>query len=226
MTARALVVQHVAAEGPGRFAEWLPANGVALETVHPYAGDELPEAIAADALIVMGGPMSAYDDNNAPWLPAVRGLLASAVSDGVPALGVCLGAQLLAVAAGGTVERGAHGPEIGLGEVEVNTADQLLDAGSIPVVQWHYDTVTQLPPGAELLASSRLYPVQAFRVGTAAWGLQYHVEAAPDLIAQWARAEHRDEDGIVAPLRAVDAEIATAGAALACRFAEVIRSRQ
>jgi GMP synthase (glutamine-hydrolysing) len=225
LTLRALVVQHVAAEGPGRFAEWLPAHGVDIETAHPYDGEPLPSTIDADALIVMGGPMGAYDDHKAAWLPAVRGLLSSAVANGVPALGVCLGAQLLAVASGGKVERGAQGPEIGLGQVDVTTADRLLDAGRVPVVQWHYDTVTELPPDAELLASSAAYPVQAFRVGTCAWGLQYHVEAAPELVAQWVRAEHRDEVAIVAPLRTRDEEIARAGEAVARRFAAVVVER-
>jgi GMP synthase-like glutamine amidotransferase len=223
--ARALVVQHTATEGPGRFAEWLPGYGIDLSTVHPYAGEALPSALDADALIVMGGPMGAYDDDTAPWLPAVRGLLVAAVADGVPALGICLGAQLLAVATGGRVERGGHGPEIGLGEIEVHTPDTLLESGSLPVVQWHYDTVTEPPPGAELLASSATYPVQAFRVGQCAWGLQYHVEASPDLVAEWARAERRDEGPIVAPLRAADGAIAAAGDEFARRFAAIVKER-
>jgi GMP synthase (glutamine-hydrolysing) len=220
----ALVVQHVDVEGPGRFAEWLPALGVELRTIHPYAGDPVPQSIDADALIVMGGPMGAYDDAAAPWLPAVRGLLAAATRDGVPALGICLGAQLLAVATGGRVERGANGPEIGLGEVVVAASDQLFEAGSIPVVQWHYDTVTELPPEATLLASSASYPVQAFRVGARAWGLQFHVEAAPELVADWARAERRDVEELAAPLIAADAEVAAAGKAIATRFAGLVIS--
>jgi GMP synthase-like glutamine amidotransferase len=213
-------------EGPGRFAEWLPAHGVSIEIVHPYAGDALPAELDADALIVMGGPMGAYDDETAPWLPAVRDLLATAATTHVPALGVCLGAQLLAVATGGRVERGSNGPEIGLGEVDIHHPDRLLAGGRTPVVQWHYDTVTELPPDAELLASSAAYPVQAFRVGECVWGLQYHVEAAPDLIATWARAEHRDESAIVGPLRAADTAIAAAGESVAGRFAEIVRARR
>ena len=223
---RALVVQHVATEGPGRLAEWLPACGVDLEVIHPYAGDAVPSAFDAEALIVMGGPMGAYDDRTVAWLPATRALLADAAINGVPALGVCLGAQLLAVAAGGRVEKGAHGPEIGLGEVTVVAPDRLLDAGPMPVTQWHYDTETELPPGAVLLASSEAYPVQAFRVGECAWGLQFHLEAAPDLVAGWARAEHRDEAEIVNPLVKADAAIAKVGRSVASRFAEVIHSRQ
>jgi GMP synthase-like glutamine amidotransferase len=223
--ARALVVQHTASEGPGRLSEWLPSYGVELKAIHPYAGDALPSVLDADALIVMGGPMGAYDDEKAPWLPSVRGLLASAAADGVPALGVCLGAQLLAVATGGRVERGGNGPEIGLAAVDVHVADALLDIGEVPVVQWHYDTVTELPPGAQLLASSASYPVQAFRIGTSAWGFQYHLEASPDLVAEWARAEHRDEAAVVDPLRAADVSIVSAGEHVARRFAAIVNER-
>ncbi|HEX3707604.1 MAG TPA: type 1 glutamine amidotransferase [Mycobacteriales bacterium] len=218
----ALVVQHVPIEDPGRFSQWLPARGVDLRTIHPYAGDVVPSRLDADALIVMGGGMGAYDDEAAPWLPAVRDLLAAAARDAVPTLGVCLGAQLLAVATGGRVGRGVNGPEIGLGEVAVNAPDRLLDAGSLPVVQWHYDTVTELPPGATLLASSEAYPVQAFRVGPSAWGLQFHIEATPELVGKWAELEHRDVAQIVNPLAAADSIVAAAGEAIAARFASLV----
>ena len=141
---------------------------------------------------------------------------------GVPTLGVCLGAQLLAVATGGKVERGAAGPESGLGTVEVSSPDVLFDAGEMPVVQWHYDTVVELPPGATLLASSAVYPVQAFQVGEVAWGLQFHVEATPDLVAEWARAEGQDLDEIVGPVAAADEGIALAGEHITRRFAALL----
>ncbi len=218
----ALVVQHVAHEDPGRLADWLPAYGVELDVRHPYAAVPLPSTVDADALIVMGGPMGANDDDVVSWLPATKALLADAVARGVPTLGVCLGAQLLAVATGGRVERGAHGPEIGLGEVSGDGRDSLLVGGTFPVVQWHYDTVTELPDGATLLASSERYPVQAFRVGKAAWGLQFHVEAAPALVASWAAAEDRDVEEIVAPVRSADRVIARVGEELSKRFAAVV----
>lgn len=223
--ANALVIQHSAGEGPGRLAEWLPGCGVELRTLHPYAGDELPSRLEADALIVMGGPMGAYDDETSPWLPATKALIAAAVDSGVPTLGVCLGAQLLAVATGGRVERGMHGPEIGLDEVSSSGTDSVLLGGPFPVVQWHYDTVTVLPPLATLLASSATYPVQAFRVGDTAWGLQFHLEAAPDLVASWAAEEGRDVDEIVEPIKAADAVIARIGEELAKRFAAVVKER-
>src|SRR5436305_9355200 len=148
--ARALVVQHTAHEGLGNLLQWLPAAGLDVHPIHPYLGHRVPPSVEGDALIVLGGPMGAYDDEVAPWLPATRALLATAIDDGVPTLGICLGAQLLAVAAGGEVLRGMAGPELGFGEVSVAMSDGLLEAGTLPVVQWHHDTVTRLPEGAEL----------------------------------------------------------------------------
>jgi GMP synthase (glutamine-hydrolysing) len=219
--ARALIVQHTAHEGLGRLLEWLPAAGLDVHPIHPYLGHRVPPSVEGDALIVLGGPMGAYDDQVAPWLPATRALLATAIDDGVPTLGICLGAQLLAVAAGGEVLRGAAGPELGFGEVSVPVGDELLMAGTMPVVQWHYDAVTRLPAGAQLLASSDLYEVQAFRVGEVAWGLQFHVEATVDMVRDWAAV-----DGV--PVEVADAvkfqeqALEMAGAGLAERFARII----
>jgi GMP synthase-like glutamine amidotransferase len=144
-------------------------------------------------------------------------------------MGICLGAQLLAAATGGYVERGADGPEFGVGTVTVSQPDELLVAGSMPVVQWHFDAITQLPPGAELLASSDLYEVQAFRVGEVAWGLQFHVEATPAMVVEWAnndadavRETGRDPETVATEVRFAEAALVAAGEALAQRFAKLV----
>jgi GMP synthase (glutamine-hydrolysing) len=219
--ARVHVVQHTATEGLGQLAEWLPAIGVDVHPTHPYLGNRVPPSVEGDALIVLGGPMNAYDDEAAPWLPSVRTLLASAVDDGVPTIGICLGAQLLAVVAGGTVERGLAGPEIGLGEVNVPTGDELLSPGVMPVVQWHYDTITDLPSSVEVLASSALYPVQAFRVGEVAWGLQFHIEASTEMVRGWAIDEGFDP-ALSEPISFAAGRLAEVGEAIARRFAAII----
>src|SRR5579884_1977348 len=176
--ARVLVVQHTAGEGLGHLFTWLPAAGLDVHPIHPYLGHRVPTVVEGDALIVLGGPMSAYDDTAAPWLPGVRDLLAVAVEDGVPTLGVCLGAQLLAVACGGRVDSpAAAGPEYGLGEVMVRADDDLFRPGPMPVVQWHADAVSVLPDGGLVCASSDRFPYQAFCIGDAAWGMQFHIEA-------------------------------------------------
>src|SRR5205823_15043933 len=84
--ARALVVQHTAHEGLGNLLQWLPAAGLDVHPIHPYLGHRVPPSVEGDALIVLGGPMGANDDADAPWLPATRALLATAVDDGVPTL--------------------------------------------------------------------------------------------------------------------------------------------
>jgi GMP synthase (glutamine-hydrolysing) len=219
--ARVHVVQHTTTEGLGRLADWLLAIGVDVHQTHPYLGNRVPPSVEGDALIVLGGPMGAYDDEVAPWLPSVRQLMLSAIDDGVPTLGICLGAQLLAVAAGGRVERGKAGPEIGLGEVLVTTGDDLLTAGPMPVVQWHYDAVTELPDNAEVLASNPAYPIQAFRVGEVAWGLQFHIEADADMVRTWAIDESMDP-ALAEPVAFSAARLTEVGEAIAHKFAAII----
>jgi GMP synthase-like glutamine amidotransferase len=214
------VVQHTATEGLGQLAEWLPGIGVDVHPTHPYLGNRVPPSVEGDALIVLGGPMGAYDDDAAPWLPSVRELLASAVDDGVPTIGICLGAQLLAVAAGGAVERGSQ-PEIGLGEITVTASDLLLEKGPTPVVQWHYDGVTRLPDTAEVLAISELYPIQAFRVGEVAWGLQFHVEADAEMVRTWAVDEGMDPS-LADPVTDAATRLSRVGEQIASRFAAII----
>ena len=228
--ARALIVQHTPSEGLGWLQEWLPDAGVHVHPIHPYLGHRVPPSVEGDALVILGGPMGATDDDVAPWLPAVRSLLATAVDDGVPTLGICLGAQMLATVAGGEVARGSAGPELGYGEVEVSASDELLTAGSLPVVQWHYDTVTQLPEGAALLASSDRYAVQAFRVGDVAWGLQFHIEATLPMVSEWATSDAeqirtllcRTPEDVVGGVADAQPRLLAAGEQLARRFAAVI----
>lgn len=219
---RALVVQHSAVEGVGRFAEWLPEAGVELRVVRPYEGQALPVTVTDDALIVMGGPMGAHDDADVAWLSATKALLADAVERGVPTLGVCLGAQLLAVATGGDVQRGDAGPELGLDTVDIAVADRLFEPATIPVVQWHNDTVVRLPADATLLGSSERYAIQAFRVGECAWGMQFHVEATAAMVAEWARAERMAHAGLAGPVAESEGRLGVVGQQLARRFAALI----
>lgn len=188
----ALVITHSPSEGVGNVGTWLEGSGVELAVVEPWNGDELPADVTAyDALVVMGGPQQAYDDGSAPWLRHTKELIRQAVGAGLPTLGICLGAQLLAEAAGGRVVPGEEGPELGaklVAKRDVAGKDPLFwDLPLSPiVVQWHWDVIRDLPPNATLLMSSTTYPNQAFRVGERAWGLQFHVEAPAEMISHWA----------------------------------------
>lgn len=221
-----VVIEHEPGCPPDRFAGWL--DGVTVQLVRPYAGDAMPAAVDA-GLLVLGGQMSAYDDEVAPWLPAVRNLVATAVAADVPMLGICLGAQLLAVACGGKVEvAAAPGRESGVIDVRWRpeaAADPLV-AGlpdPFPGPSMHADAVVDLPAGATWLASSGTYPYQAFRVGQAAWGVQFHPEVSLPTFRSWADGHPEvDTESVVGQLRARDAEVAAAGQALASRFAAVV----
>ncbi|WP_203432963.1 type 1 glutamine amidotransferase [Jiangella asiatica] len=225
------VVEHEPGCPLDRFGPWLAGAGVELRMHRPYAGEPLPPSPGGAGLIVLGGQMSAYDDGVAPWLPAVRSLLAAAVDAGTPTLGICLGAQLLAVACGGTVDvAAAAGRESGVVTVSwlpPATTDPLVSGlpAPFPGPSMHADAVTGLPPDAVWLGSSPMYPHQAFRVGAAAWGVQFHPEVSLPTFTGWAR-ELPDVDvaAVTAELEARDPEVAAAGRALAERFAQVAQS--
>jgi GMP synthase-like glutamine amidotransferase len=190
---RILVLQPDELDPPGRLGEWLLQAGAQIEVVRP-ADALLPADLDAyRGIVCLGGSMSATDDRDHPWLVAVRRLLASAVTAHLPVLGVCLGAHLLAMAAGGRVERGEAGPEVGpllVAKRDAAWRDPLFaDLPFMPdVLQFHSDTIARLPPNAELLAAGIRYQNQAFRVGPAAYGIQFHIETTPELVLAWARS--------------------------------------
>jgi GMP synthase-like glutamine amidotransferase len=184
-----VVIQHVAHEGPGSVAQAVARSGRALQVVRVHAGDPVPAADAVSdmaGLVVLGGPMSVHDD--LPWLAEERALVRAAAATGLPVLGICLGAQQLALALGGEVRRGPA-PEWGVGEVHLTAAavgDAVFGAAPspLPCVHWHGDTFS-LPPGAVHLARSDAYENQAFRVGPRSYGLQFHVEVTAALAGHW-----------------------------------------
>ena len=174
---RVLVVQHEPFEGPGTLAEAL--RGCELRMVRTFAGDPVPESLAEDALVVLGGSMGVYEADRYPYLEDEMRLLRAAVTDGRPVLGICLGSQLLAAALGGSVAK-ARRKEIGWFQVDLlpeGRDDALLDGApvSFSAFHWHGDAFT-LPAGAVPLAASAMTPLQAFRKGARAWGIQFHLE--------------------------------------------------
>jgi GMP synthase (glutamine-hydrolysing) len=232
---RVLVVQHEAGTGAGWVGEWLAADGLALEVCHPYAGEALAEATSYDGVVVLGGAMAPDADESCPWLPAVRQLMAEAVAASVPQLGICLGAQLLALACGGAVRRGVRGPELGVLDLDVHPGagtDPVFAglASPAPVLQWHWEEIWALPAGATLLAGSRAYEHQVFRVGTCAWGVQGHPEVTTRIAAEWARedspllaAAGRAPNELVAEVGVHEAALVRTWRPVAQAFATVVR---
>jgi GMP synthase (glutamine-hydrolysing) len=184
-----VAIQHVPYETPGLIAQAASARGLQLRPCHPYRGESLPSWEELDGLVVMGGPMGVHDTAAHPHLAPESELIAALVRAGRPVLGVCLGAQLLAHALGASVYQGERA-EIGCGAVSLTDAggeDAVLGsvgAATLPVMHWHRDTF-ELPADASLLASSELFPHQAFRVGERAYGLQFHVEVDRALAEEW-----------------------------------------
>ena len=234
--ARLLVVVPSETDPPARLGEWLRDAGLELDERHLGAGDELPADLTQhDGLLVLGGPQSAVE--GFPELDPVRDLLRRAIEDDVPTLGVCLGGQLLAQAGGGAVRVAVDGPEVGAALVaKRDSADADPVFGPLPlspdVLQWHHDEISQLPPGATLLASSPVYANQAFRVGRSVYGLQFHVETTPERVRSWAEEDPEgvaatpfDVDTLCARFDAVADDLAEVWRAFAARFAELVRSR-
>lgn len=225
---RITVIEHEAGAGLGYFADWL---GVPCEIVRPYLGEAVPER-AADGLIVLGGAPSAWDDEGAPWLPATRDLLRRSVEAGTPTLGICLGAQLMTIACGGTVERGTEGREVGarlVTPLPAAAGDRLFRGiGPAVAVQGHQDVMTVLPAGAVLLATSEQYPHQAYRLGSSAWAVQFHPEATPEIFIGWTAADdflaadgYVAED-VIAEVKAAEERMIAAWRPLTEAFADVV----
>ncbi|WFB09682.1 type 1 glutamine amidotransferase [Streptomyces sp. LX-29] len=200
-----LILQHVEVEKPGMILDALAGCDVEVDirnllTTAPGApAGELPAAAELAGLVVMGGPMNADDTAAHPGLARERELLADAVAAGVPTLGVCLGAQLLARSQDMKVLPGAalgQGPEIGWAPLhDVDRRDPVVGplADAPGVLHWHGDRIVLDGPA---LARTETTSCQAFRVGPAAWGLQFHLEVTPALLDEWLA-----EPGFVAEAR-------------------------
>ena len=192
--ASVLVFQHVATEGLGIIDKALKQKRVAADFIKIFKGERIPNNIHGyDGLIVLGGPMGVYEEDIYPFIKDAVLLIKSALKNDVPILGICLGSQLLAKAAGADVYKGKK-KEIGWYKV------QLTDEGKrdglfiglpdeFTVFQWHGDTFDM---GADLksdpsscLASSELFPHQIIKVGKNAYGLQFHLEVTEEMIREW-----------------------------------------
>lgn len=195
-----LVFQHIGCEAPGIFLDLLEKQERPVETVRLYDGDRAPEDLSPfSGLLVMGGPMSVNDEADYPWLRAEDRLLKEALALDFPTLGICLGSQLIAKAAGGTIRQGPR-KEIGWYPVRLTMAarhDRLFRGflESIEVFEWHgeyFDT----PPGAINLARSALYECQAFSIGRNIYGLLFHIEVTSSMVSDWVSIFTQELEGV------------------------------
>ncbi|WP_288261610.1 type 1 glutamine amidotransferase [uncultured Prochlorococcus sp.] len=196
---RLIVLQHVEIEGPGLFEKVAKERDLKIEIIRLYKKNNLPETKEGDLILIMGGPMGVKDigSERYPWLKLEIDFVKRELENKRPIIGVCLGAQLLASAAGGDVEILKYGsppkvlPEIGWSQIFTNKSNnQFNELFEEPfhVLHWHGDRIL-LPNKAVLIASSARCKEQFFRIGDFAYGLQFHIEATKAMLEEWIRED-------------------------------------
>jgi GMP synthase-like glutamine amidotransferase len=194
-----LAILHQPDAGPGVFAEAIAAAGYRLELWEPVGGEPAPDDLRPYAgVVTLGGAVHPDQDAAHPWLGVEKRLLARVLEQEIPLLGVCLGAELVAEAAGGASHR-ARTPEIGWYPVQATgeaSSDPLI--GPLPqrfdALEWHsYEC--SLPPGSVPLSRSESC-LQAFRVGELAWGIQFHAEVTLEIFESWLNTYDEDPDAV------------------------------
>ena len=192
---RLLVLQHIEIEGPGLFEQFAEERDFKIKIIRLYKQDNIPQTKRGDLILIMGGPMGVKDigSDRYPWLKLEINFIKRELEKKIPIIGVCLGAQLLASAAGGDIEVLKYGsppkalPEIGWSQIfidKLNKDFQEFFEDPFHVLHWHGDRIL-LPNKAVLIASSARCKEQFFRIGDFAYGLQFHVETTSAMIDNW-----------------------------------------
>ena len=196
---RLLVLQHLEIEGPGLFEQFAKERDLKIKIIRLDKKDNLPQTKKGDLILIMGGPMGVKDigSDRYPWLKLERDFIKRELENKRPIIGVCLGAQLLASAAGGDVEVLKYGsppkalPEIGWSQIFIDKSNKdfkELFEEPFHVLHWHGDRIL-LPNKAVLIASSGRCKEQFFRIGDFAYGLQFHIETTGAMIDKWIRED-------------------------------------
>ncbi len=191
-----LIVKNIAAEGPGTIEDYLRLQGLPFTVVDLQRGASAPDLGGFTHIVIMGGPMAVYEMHLHQHLKNEALVIERAIKAGKRVLGICLGAQMIAHVLGAGVYAGGR-RELGWYEVALSDAamlDPAMAALAMPgrqaaeVFQWHGDTF-DLPAGAVRLASSSLYPNQAFRFSDRVYALQFHIEVTPSIVQGWLEHE-------------------------------------
>jgi GMP synthase-like glutamine amidotransferase len=186
-----LVLQHIVNEHPGVFRDFMRQDGLSWDTVELDEGEQIPDLEPYDLMIVMGGPQDVWEEDQYPWMRPEKEAIRKFVMDMKrPYLGICLGHQLLADAIGGKVGP-AKTPEVGVltvSKTAQGNRDPMMQNLSDPILalQWHGAEVLDVPAGSTVLASTDACPIQSFRHGEHAYGLQFHVEVTKETVPEWA----------------------------------------
>jgi GMP synthase (glutamine-hydrolysing) len=188
---KALALVHLAFEDLGSLGTELTQAGYTIEVVDACTADlRAINPLAPDLLVVLGGPIGVYEHEAYPFLRAEMDLIRSRLTEKLPTIGICLGAQMIAAALGASVYPGTQGKEIGWSPIQPGTDAALhpffseLLSPDLHVLHWHGDTF-DLPPGAHHLAGTALYANQAFAIGEHALGLQFHPEVTAQNLERW-----------------------------------------
>lgn len=190
-----LILKNDYNEGPKTIRNYLDENIIPYKIVSLHLGEKIPDE-DFDYLVIMGGHMSA-NDIHIPYIKAETELVKKYMNADKPLLGICLGAQIMARALGARVYKGKQ-KEVGWYDIDITRdgmSDPLMkrlkfypDLNKAKVIQWHGETF-DMPDGAVHLASSELYPNQAFRYGNKAYGIQFHIEVTGTTVTEWLERE-------------------------------------
>lgn len=187
---KAIAITHVEFEDLGSLKMALERADYAIEVINACVTSLSTIDLTSDLLIVLGGPIGLYEDEAYPFLKTEIDLIRLRLAERRPILGICLGAQLIAAAAGASVYPGTQGKEIGWAPLHAGRDAALyseftpLLTGDLHVLHWHGDTF-DLPAGSHHLAGTTAYPNQAFAIGRHALGLQFHPEVTTAGLERW-----------------------------------------
>jgi GMP synthase-like glutamine amidotransferase len=192
-----LILKNIVTEGPGTMGDFLKKEGIPFTVVEIGAGEVPPPLEGFSALVILGGPMGVYEKDRYPHILNACRIIREAINREMKVLGICLGSQMIAHCLGASVYPGPE-KEIGWHPIELTgegLKDPVMrklaahpDVGDFwrrfMVFHWHGDTF-DLPPGAALLAGSKLYRHQALRYSDKVYGFQFHIEITKEMLGKW-----------------------------------------